>query len=158
MLTLNDGNLASLLGFLVACNGKAYSWKRLKIAIYALSEGGKRESKGLVPLFSYRFNGDCYAGPDDNDLRDDLDWLRDAGFVNETTQALGGAYEHNLYELTDKGRELGQIAVGSWNADEAKSVLKVAKFFRNDTNSVMKLLGEFAVAWDNSQAKTLKKL
>lgn len=151
-------DLGNLCAFIHACGGKVYSWKRFKIAVYTLSKAGRMEPRKRPQIFSYGFSSNCYAGPDDDDLREDLDWLRDAGYLTEKIEELYGASGHNLYELTDKGKELGLIAIGHWITKQKKAVFDVANVLKDPSNSVMKLLQRYANKWDRSQGKVIEKL
>jgi len=155
---LFSDDLGNLCAFILACGGQAYSWKRLKIAIYALSLAGQKEYKKPAPIFSYKFRSDCYAGPDDDDLRDDLDWLRDAGYLREQAKELYGASEHTLYELTGKGKELGLISLGYLTKSQKEALSDIADIFKDPSNSVIKLLEKLAEKWDNSQKEIIEKL
>jgi hypothetical protein len=143
---------------LILTGGQAYSWKRLKIAIYALSDASKIEKKGLSPIFSYHFNSDCYAGPDDDSLRFDLDWLIAEGYLSEKTVKLPQTEEHTCYILKRKGVEKGLAALGYLNESQKQSLTNVANFFQKDSSSVISLLKEYARVWDESKKELVKKL
>jgi DNA-binding PadR family transcriptional regulator len=139
------GNVCALI---VECGGWVFSWKRLKIAAYYLSPKGKAEGRESEPLLSYRFDGSCYAGPDDSELKTDLDALTGAGYIGIRTEEVPGASEHLVYRLTESGRELGLLAQGHWTESQTRAVRALAQDLKDPTISVSSLLGKYARKWD----------
>lgn len=151
-------NLGNLCAFILACGGEAYSWKRFKIAIYSLSKASKAEHKKFMPIFSYLYGSDCYAGPDDDGLMNDLKWLRDAGYIAESTAELYGASEHSLFELTERGKELGLIAIRHLTKNERCALEDVAELMKNPSNSVAILLHNLAKKWEENQRHKIEPI
>jgi len=150
-------DLGKLCALLFACEGKAYSFRRLKIVIYALSEGSK-ETLNLPKIFSYKFDGNDFAGPDDDDLRDDLQWLNDAGYILAKKTSLEKCSEHTLYELTEKGKEIGIIAFSQLDEESKKALFKISNDLKNlPEYPVAKLLEKYAPNWEKIQLEILRK-
>lgn len=152
-------NLSNLCVFIFECGEVAYSWKRFKIAIYALSQGSEIEPLKFQKIFSYTFKSACYAGPDDDDLRDDLDWLRDAEYITEKLVEIPGASKHNLYELTVKGKELALIAKENLTEEQRKVLTRVAKdFVKVEKYPVIELLAKYSSEREKLHHKRSKLL
>jgi len=146
-------NPGLLCAFLLLCGEKAYSWKRLKVVIYHLSAGSEREVTHELTLFPYGFKGDCYAGPDENKLLDLLEWLRSAGYIKITTERIDPKGEpHTMYELADRGKELGLIALATLDNRQRQALQRSADSLKDNGNSVSRLIGMYAKEWDRSES------
>lgn len=151
-------NYGNLCGLIIECDGQVFSWKRLKIAAYYLSPKGSREGRNSEALFSRRFDNSCYAGPDDVQFKEDVDWLVAAGYLTMNTEEIVGASEHLLYKLTESGKELGLLAQGWWTDAQWAAVRQVAQDLKEPSKSVSLLIQRYAKQWDTDQLRNKPKI
>jgi len=146
------GNVCAVI---VECGGQVFSWKRFKIAVYYLSRKGSAEGRESEPLLSYGFDEYCYAGPDDVELKTDIEALTAAGYLEVRMEEVPGASEHLVFKATESGRELGLLAQGHWTESQMKVVTSLAEDLRDPMRSVSLLLQKYARKWDAAcQTKT----
>ena len=123
------GNLSNILALIFASGGEVYSFARLKIGVYVLSEGSK---EGLFPsVFSYKFEENGLTGPYDEEFANDLDLLVNLGYLtrNDNVENYGGlnTREHTLYKLTKEGKIAGEVALDNLPEDKRNAIEKVAE-------------------------------
>jgi len=152
----NSGNILALVRL---CGNEVYVYPRLKVGVYALSEGGKIEQNGLTPVFSYSFPDLSWDGPYDFKFEADLDalWMGGHRLIRSHVQKEGCELEHSLYKLTEQGFETALIAEAHLTKDQLASLKRVAEDLREDKNSLTRLLSKYAREWDKQAAERIKK-
>lgn len=144
---LRDQDL--LCALLCLCNGKIYQWKRLKIAIYALSEGGRSEKKRWDPLFSYKFDNWCYSGPNDHQLWRDLIALKFNDYLDfEDDQKVYENTSHSLFDLKEKGILKGQSVLAQMDRSKEELLCRIARDLLDEKLDATSFFAEYATNWE----------
>jgi hypothetical protein len=148
----------NILAFILKCGKSIYSYSKLKIGVYALSEGGRIEDLGLTPVFSYKFPELSWDGPYDREFETDLFALCATEILLSTVrmQREGFTTKHSLFELGYMGVHEGVFAKSHMTADQRKSLEQVAEDVKKEENSFMDLYEKYASEWDKQATKRIK--
>jgi len=144
---IKDQDLLCVLLYL--CNGQIYQWKRLKIALYALSEGGRKERKKWKPFFSYKFEDWCYYGPNDHELWRDLIALKFNDYLEfEIDQKPYEMTSHSLYCLEEKGVAKAKSLLQQLDLFEREILEGFAQQLMNAEYDATWFFAEYARKWE----------
>ena len=127
-----------------------YQFSRLKVGVYALSEGS---IEGKLPkIFRYKFQDADDVCMEDRELRQDLlVSLNFLGLVNVSREKREGMkLEHYVFRITQKGSELaikGEIILKNEDEEKLKALKEVAKDLANDELSCGDLMNKYAEEW-----------
>jgi hypothetical protein len=148
-----------LCALFLLCGEKVYSWNRLKVVIYHLSAGSEKETSHKVTLFPYLFKENCYAGPDDDGLLNLIEWLRIVGYIKITTERIDSKFGfHTMYQITEKGKELGHISLAILDDVQRQALQESADSLKDYSNSVSRLINMYAKEWDKRENKSLTNI
>ncbi len=138
------------------CGGSVYQWERLKIGIYALSEG-RVDDLGLEKIFNYKFDELCYAGPADTELEEDVASMVMTGYICKKRVKLPGCRtEHEEISLLERGSRVADNFEYGLRIQQIKSVKDVAEKLGNSKIKVGELLNLYCPKWLDQTNKELE--
>jgi hypothetical protein len=142
------------------CKGSVNQWKRIKIGVYALSAGAKREKCKLARIFTYKFENWCYIGPTDFEFENDLKTLKALGYIQIIRERRAVDLTlHSTYILTEKGVEKAKIALNNLTSEELASIKKIAEDLMNEKDfDAIALYSKYASAWGRVEGKKAERI
>jgi hypothetical protein len=153
-------NQRNILLLIHSCGDEVYVYPRLKVGVYALSEGGRIEQNGFTPVLSYPFKELSWDGPSDEEFETDLDtlWQTQVWLARERIQRAGCVTNHSLYKLTTEGMFRAYNAEMCLAEAQRASLKRVAADVGNNENSFYDLYVKYASEFDKQAAERIKKM
>lgn len=129
------------------CGGSVYQWKRLKIGIYALSEG-RVDDLGLEKIFNYKFDELCYVGPADSELEEDIASMVMTGYIYKKRKKPSSyKTDHEEISLLERGIRVAENFENGLSRQQIESVESVAIKLNDVSINVEELLNRYCQKW-----------